>query len=195
MPIVGVHIVKSVTWRGATEEFENVYHYDAPNVSTQQGWADLADAIMDIEQTFHSTAIRFERVRIHGPTDQTKDDDQMIFVGDAGFQGLATANAGMPKEMAVVVQLYMGRSARGYKTFLRKYYHTHHLPNSSAEQAAGNTALAAADLTYFQGKFNALKTISIGGFANDLVKPNGDGIPLGTSAQTLPYAHVRQFRR
>jgi hypothetical protein len=193
--IVGVHIVKATTWRGATEEFENVYHYDTPAINTSAGWEDLVNSIVTAEKTFHSTNVNFLRARIHGPTNTTQGDDVMRHVQDLSGAGGGSVATNMPREMTIVCQLYMGRTERGYKAFLRKYWHTEHAPNSGAGATAGNTALAAADKTYFAGKLDGLKSLNIGPGACHLCKPNGDHVPAGTGAQCLDYAHIRQFRR
>lgn len=196
MPIVGVHIEKKFSWRGTDEFFENVYHYDTGSwVETDAGWNELIDDVVTIEKSFHSSEITFTKARIHGPTNTTKADDKMLYIKDLSGTGSGTTATGMPKEMAVVVQLYMGRTQRGYKSFLRKYYHTRHMPNSTGEALAGNAQMAAADRTYFAGKLDSLKTVLVGSNTVDLCKPSGEHIPLATGAYCHPYLHTRQLKQ
>lgn len=197
--IAGIHITKSVLWRGAQEEFENVYHYDTPSgLNTDAGWNDLVDAIVAIEKLFHANNVTWRQARVHGPTNTTQAEDVMRFVKDLSGTGAISGGTLMPFEMTIVAQLYMGRSGAPYhrKTFLRKYFHVCRLtPAGSGDDALGNTALSTAQKDFYKGHMNSLKTITIGGFANDLCKPNGNHIPLATDAVILNYAHTRQFRR
>jgi hypothetical protein len=196
--IVAIHIVKSVTWRGAYEEFENTYHYDVSPGQTQGTWASLAGLIADIEKGIHGDAVTFRRFLVNGPTNLTPADNIMVAAGDLTGAGTVASGSTMPKEMAVVCQLYMGRSGAPFnrKTFLRKYFHVARLsPAGSGDDALGNSALSAGQISFYKAAMNNLKTINGWTSAADLVKPNGTKIPLATDAQVLPYAHIRQFRR
>jgi len=195
----GVHITKQVTWRGQLEEFENVYHYDTSSpISTDAGWSDLIDQIVAAEKPRFGAVVSWKQARVHGPTNTTQAEDVMVYVKDLSGSGtIAGAGAAMPYESTIVAQFYLGRSARGYKRFLRKYYHTCKLASTASGSGVelGNAQLSAADKQPYIDLLNALKTLVVGGSNNDLCSPSGTHLPLGSSPTVLNYTHVRQFRR
>lgn len=198
MTIVAVHIVKSTTWRGEEEEWENTYHYDVPSGQTEGSWASLAGLIAGIEKTFHDSTATWKRFLINGPTDGTEEENVMITAGDLSGVGSISSGTIMPKEMSIVTQLYMGRSGAPFhrKTFLRKYWHVGRLsPAGTGDDALGNGPLSTAQKSFYAGKMDSLKTIAGWTAVADLCKPDGTHIPGGTAAVCLPYAHTRQFRR
>lgn len=197
MPPVAFHIVKATDWRGKAEEFENVYHYDVPNVSTQAGYNDLVDAIVSLEKSFHGSEVAFKRAAVHGPTNEGKMADQMIFAKDLSGVGAISGGQPIAKEHAVVAQIYMGRSPAPHfrKTFLRKYWHVCRLYVADAAGQLGNSAMNTTNTDFYITKMNAFKNITIGNATNGLVKPSGGGIPSGTNATVLAHLRTRQFRR
>lgn len=196
--IAGIHITKEVTWRGQPERFENVYHYDTPALDLDADWDALIDAIVAIEKPLHAAGVSWVQARVHGPTDTTKAEDVMRRVKDLSGSGTMAGSGGVtPYEMAFVCSFYVGRSPRGYKVYLRKYFHSCRMPSTTQGSAAtfGNGAMAAADKTPFTSGMNNLKTITVGFGSNDLVTPSGRHLPLGSSPIINDYLHVRQFRR
>lgn len=197
-PAIGIHIVKSAQWRGKAEEFENVYHYDRnPDLMTEQDYDALVNAIVDIEKTIFANTVTFLRAVVHGPTHLTKDEDRMRFAKDLTGTGSVLNAEPIPREMAVVTQLYMGRSPAPHfrKTFLRKYWHVCSLQAADGNGRLGNEAMTSTNRDFYKGKLNALKTVVAQGVNMNLCKPNGHGVPLGTDAFCLPQLRVRQFRR
>lgn len=197
MPPYAYHIKKKVTWRGQEEEFENVYHYDfGIGVPTEAGFIDLLNAIRDIEKPLHAQTVTFLQGRAHGPTNGTQAEDQMRAVVDwSGQVGDSLNSNVIPFELAAVVSWYVGRSSRGYKRFLRKFWHVCGMQGTTGQGALGNTTIAAADKTKFTNAANNLKNIVIGGQGNALCTPQGSNLPAGTNPKVLDYLHTRQFRR
>lgn len=199
MPPFAVSITKSVSFRGAAEEFSNVYHYDidAP-FTTEQGWRDLVDAIVALEKPVHSTLVTYKSARVWGPTNQGPNASTTRLIADLTGTGSNNGGGVIWPELCVVGQFFVGRaSGTQRKRFLRKYYHITALPASPAGSNVqdGRGALAAGDKSPTTTALNGLKNISVGGQNRPLCTPQGDHLPVGSSPQVLPWLHVRQFKQ
>lgn len=195
--IAGVHITKQADWRGNPEQFENVYHFDTPSITTDAGWDELIDAVVAIEKPLFASMVSWIQARVHGPTNTTKAEDVMIRVKDLTGSGtLPGSGALTPLEMAIVASVYLGRSPRGFKVFLRKYWHTGRLASSptGSSAALGNAALLAGDKTPYVNAFNSMRQITIGPGNNTLCTPSGRPFPAGATVNVANHLHVRQFR-
>lgn len=195
---IGVHVEKEMQWRDQAERFENVYHFhQGPAGQGTAEWEALADHLVAQERLCHISGVTFVKVRIHGPTEGTQADDIMRFVKDYNLLGTQSNTSPTPRELAAVVQIYMGRSGAPHhrKTFLRKFWHSGGLPNSDSGGAFGNSALSTANRDFYKARLDALRGFSVGGVLWELSKPNGNRIPTGEAAVCLPHLHVRQLRR
>lgn len=195
--IVGVHITHGISWHGHIEEWDTVYHYDTPTIDTQAGWQDLVNAIVAIERPLFSGTTSFIRARVHGPTDQTKVEDVMQYVGDLTGFGTATAGFTVPPEMAVVARMYMGRGPKGGKQILKKFWHGAAIEGTgvNVDQSDGRAAIVAAGKAKFITAFSNLKVITIGAGANSICNEQGKHLPSGTTPTVLDYVVTRQFKR
>lgn len=201
----GISITKSTSWRGSNEEFSNVYHYDTSTViNTDSGWEALVNDIVSREKDIHGQNVNFLRARVWGPTYEASEETQalkdasiMRWVGDLTGTGNIPSTYPIAKELAICVSFYVGRSARGYKRFLRKYWHVGAISAGSTDpnDRMGNTALPVATRDSAKAVFEALKTVSVGGFSHDLCTPGGDHLPLGSNAIVLAHLRTRQFHQ
>lgn len=118
----GIQIVKKVTFRGAEQEFSNVYHYSLPTATAipAQG---LVDAIVPVERDFHSTDVTFVRFSVWR-SDAGPANNEMVLEGSLSGTGLAGTNTSMDRERAVLIQFPAGFSSTGKPVFLRKWYHS-----------------------------------------------------------------------
>jgi hypothetical protein len=195
--IAAVHITKGITWHGHVEEFENVWHYDTPTITTDAGWDELIDAVVAAEKLVFPPGVSWLRARVHGPTDTTEADDIMRRVKDLTGVGSGTTSFVLPPELAVVASFYMGRSSRGFKIFLRKYLHGVSITGTGAAigHTTGVSALGANQKAAFTTLMNTCKTVTIGAGVNNLCTPKGLHIPAGTSPVIADYVATRQFKR
>lgn len=195
--IVGVHITHSINWQGKLEEWDTVYHYDTPTITTTSGWQELVNSIVTIEKPLFPSTVNFVRARVHGPTDATKVEDVMQYVGDLTGQGTATAGFPVPPELAVVVEMYMGRGPKGGKQILKKFYHAAQIEGTGAisPMTTGVNPLLAAQKAKFIAAYEDLKDLPIGAGVNYICNESGKHLPVGTSATVKDYVVTRQFRR
>lgn len=195
--IVAVHVTKTTKWRNKQEEFENVYHFDTPTINTESGYVDLVNQLVAAEKLIHTSAVTFKQARVHGPTNGTKEQDIMRAVVDLSGTGSASPTVQMAAELCYVASFYVGRSAKGYKRFLRKFLHTGAVFGSGATDfmAFGRDPLGANQKTLVTNFMNDIKTIEVATFNNDLCTPQGTHLPLASSPIISDYVHTRQFKR
>jgi hypothetical protein len=151
---IGIAIVKSVSFRGAVQEFTNVYHYASTQVNLDNsGGLGLIDELVANEKTFHSSAVSFVRARCWSsggtPAQNTMIAEKLL----TGVGSLAVA-AYMDRERAFLILWPAGVDSRGKQVNLKKWYHSvgfiaaasiantqTKLENTSAFTAAEKTAV------------------------------------------------------
>jgi hypothetical protein len=188
------HVVKSMLWRGQAEEFENTYHYDLSPNPSESLFQEVLNALVTEEKHIHTGVVTYLRARVHGPTNGTQAEDQMRLAVDLAGTGEGPQGVPIPREMAVVASWYLGRSAKGYKRFLRKYYHVGFMNAPGSDAALGNANMSASERDFWRARINDVKVLTVNAAAVTLCAPNGDMVPIGTPTEVLPALHVRQFR-
>lgn len=122
MPRIGCSLTKSSSYRGASQEFSNVYFYEALNYPTVAEADQIIDAIAAIEKTFHSSAVTYVRGRLWKQTGD-KATSEMISQKNLSGTGARTFDAQLDKERAFLFRLRAGVDSRGNPVYLRKWYH------------------------------------------------------------------------
>jgi hypothetical protein len=122
MARIGISITKSVSFRGATQEFSNVYYYETSGVPTQAQADTFIDNITAMEKTFHSTLVTFVRGRCW-TAGGTPAANEMISQKNLSGTGARTTIGSFDKERAYLVRLRAGVDSRGNPVYFRKWYH------------------------------------------------------------------------
>jgi hypothetical protein len=193
----GFEVVKSVSWRGATEQFSNVYHYDVTaNLGSVTALAIL-DALVAAEKPAFSADVTFVSGRVWGPTDQGQAASQTVAIKDYSGTGTSANNTMIPYETTLVVENYIGRGPAGRKQFLRKYLHVCRLPAGASGSAAfGNTILDGTSLALGTAYWNRVKSLTASSNNWPLCTKAGKHYDnVADSPTVLPYLHVRQFHQ
>jgi hypothetical protein len=123
MPRIGVSITKSCPFRGATQEFSNVYYYEMVTTPSQSEADGIIDSITTLEKTFHSTGVTFVRGRLWLETGN-KATSEMISQKNLSGTGARAAIAGLDPERAYLFRARAGNDSRGNPVYLRKWYHS-----------------------------------------------------------------------
>lgn len=201
MGIVAVSITKSVNWRGKTEQFSNILHYDVgPMVGyTAQGWLDMIDAVAAAEKAAFGSIVSFVSGRVWGDVLQPPQDTVTLGLKDLTGTGTQPGAAEVPFELAVVVQKYIGRSPIFQrKLFLRKYLHIcRGSSTAAAGSLLGNTTLGANEKNIGVDYGGRVQLINVGAASHKLCSPKGiphDAVA-GQSWVSLNHLHTRQFRQ
>lgn len=192
-----VIITKTVNWHGRIEEWSSVYHYDTGVAPSEQGWSDLIDAIVAAERPLYGSGVLFKSARVHGPTNEDPEDDQMRFAKDLSLGGTSVSGIQAPPESCVVVEWSLGRSARGYKQLLKKFHHAVTIEGTSpsALHANGVNKLDSTHKAKFLTYGNAVKAITIGANTNNMCNAQGENFPASEQPTVLDYTYTRQFRK
>lgn len=122
MPQAAIAIVKSVTFRGAKQEFSNVYHYRYGVGGAAPALAQVTE-IVNIEKDLHSTDVAFDRYAIW-TSGGTKEQNQMIAQGTLSGTGNQGTSTFLDRERAVLMQWPAGLSSTGKPVYLRKWFHS-----------------------------------------------------------------------
>jgi hypothetical protein len=123
MPRIGVSITKSTSFRNGIQEFSNVYYYEMGTLPDGPAASALADNLVSLEKTFHSTAVTFVRKRVWHQTGD-KATTEMIHQANLTGTGARSLVPGMDKERAYLFRLAAGADSRGNPVYLRKWYHS-----------------------------------------------------------------------
>lgn len=123
MARVGVSITKSTSFRGATQEFSNVYYYDMAAVPNQGAAASIIDNLVTLEKTFHSTLVTFVRGRLWSQLG-SPSQNEMIDQHNLSGTGARATVSNFDKERAYLFRLRAGVDVRGNPVYLRKWYHS-----------------------------------------------------------------------
>lgn len=201
MGIVAVSITKSVSWRGKTEQFSNVTHYDVGPMAgyTAQGWLDMIDAVAAAEKPAFGSVVTFVSGRVWGDVLLPPQDTVTLGLKDLSGSGTQSGGADLPYELAVVAQKYVGRSPIFQrKLFLRKYLHIcRGSSTAAAGSLLGNTSLGANEKAIGVDYGNRMQTITVGPAIHDMCTPKGvKHNAIGGQVWTaLNHLHTRQFRQ
>lgn len=121
--IIGISLTKSVPFRGADQEFSNVYHYLLDTAVTAP-WQSIVDELVAFEKSIHSQDVTF--VRAQGwkaggtPADNTMEHQEEL----TGTGTASAMPAAMDRERAFLFRWPAGADVRGKPVYLRKWYHT-----------------------------------------------------------------------
>lgn len=123
MPRIGVSITKQTAYRGATQEFSNVYYYEMLSTPDAAAADNIIDNLTTLEKTFHGSPVTFVRGRVWtaggGPTSNNMISQKLL----TGAGGASVASY-MDRERAYLFRLRAGNDSRGNPVYLRKWYHS-----------------------------------------------------------------------
>jgi hypothetical protein len=176
MALVGVAITKSTTFRDATQEFSNVYHYGYTGLNPIPSLADsIASAITTIEKTFHSSSVAFVRYKVWSAGGSIADN-QMISQGTLTGFGAAGNITNFDKERAVLVQWPAGVDSRNHPVTLKKWYHCCGMFGAvtfGAGQLDNTTSISSGNRTAIQGYVDDLTELVVNASAMQLMAASG----------------------
>ena len=118
----GVSITKSTSFRGGTQEFSNVYYYEAATMPDESTANTIIDNLTQLEKTFHATSVTFVRGRLWSQGG-SPGSNNMISQKNLTGTGARTVGTSMDKERAFLFRLRAGSDSRGNPVYLRKWFH------------------------------------------------------------------------
>lgn len=170
----GVQVVKSMDWRGGTERFANVYHYQNPVAfDSESGYVDLVNQIVAAEKAVHAVNVSFVEARVWS-AGGTPAENEQIGIFDLAGAGTAAEQLSMDREAAYLVEWRTSRpSITGRPVTLKKYLHSCSLLGSTdSGTVSGRSQLQASQINALTAYGDAVRRITVGTVTNDLVAPS-----------------------
>jgi hypothetical protein len=194
MSITGMSITKSVSFRGATQEFSNVYFWKTPLGHMDSGEAASAvSTIVAFEKTIHSSDVTFVRAKVWS-TGGTKAENEMIYQTNLSGTGSKATATSLDRERAVLIRFRAGVDTRGRPVYLRKYFHICGAYLSGAAPAAGNlqntTQITSGERTGYASAADGIKHITAGIRGFDLTSESGRDI----DGSTITHAYLEHHQ-
>jgi hypothetical protein len=196
MARVGVAITKQTAFRDSTQEFSNVYYYEAaagvPSVATADSIIDL---IVTREKSYHSTAVTFVRGKIWNQTGD-KATTEMISQKNLSGTGARSLLSGMDKERAFLFRLRAGVDSRGNPVYLRKWFHAcgeFRSGGSSGGQLDNTTGFSQAERDAQVAQMNAIGDVDSTGWTGKLCSKSGRFPTAGQTWSAHKYLEHRQL--
>lgn len=123
MARIGVSITKSCTFRGAPQEFSNVYYYDGlPSQPSENEATQIINTVANRERAWHALAVTFVRGRLWSQGGSPGSNEMISQVNLSGT-GARTTDASIDRERAFLFRLRAGSDSRGRPVYLRKWFH------------------------------------------------------------------------
>lgn len=197
MSITAVSVRKSSTFQGVTNYWDNVYHFfNAANLDSTLA-TDLIDQVAAAEKLCHSGGITFEDGRAW-EVGGTPAQNETLAIRDLSGTGAVANTVDMWHECCIVARCDTNRNTTtGKRIYLRKYYHTQHVPSALAGHLEGTLALGTTQKGLVKTCMESLREVTInpGSILMLLCAPGGQTVSDTRPVTVLDYLHSRQFRR
>jgi hypothetical protein len=197
MTYIGLSITKSTTFRGASQEFSNVYYYFSAGTAPSVADADaIIDHVKALEVPFHSSQVTFVRGRLWLNTG-LKATSEMISQKNLTGTGSTTTVGEFDKERAYLFRWRAGSDSRGQPVYLRKWYHSCGNGPGNATPTTGSlaqtTSLGSTIKTSMASAVNNVLDITVVGQSWRLVAKSNRGVGIGEAAQSHNWLEHRQL--
>lgn len=123
MPRIGVSITKNTSFRNSTQEFSNVYYFEATGEPSVSQADTIIDNLTAAEKGFHSTNVNFVRGRLWSAGGGAAANNMISQKQLAGTGARTGALTVLDKERAFLFRLRAGVASNGTPVYLRKWYH------------------------------------------------------------------------
>jgi hypothetical protein len=194
---VGVSITKSCAFRNSTQEFSNVYYYQAtsgglPNETDAEG---IIDTVVTREKAVHSSNVTFVRARLWSQ-EGSPAQNQMIKQKNLSGVGSIGNTTNMDRERCFLIRIRAGVDSRGNPVYLRKWYHTLGPVAAVAISQAileGTAGFSQAQRDTIENAFANILEVNQGGQIWELVSKNGRAYSLPADLVAHAFLEHHQF--
>jgi hypothetical protein len=189
-------IEKATPWRGQTQGFSNVYHYNLPtDEPSEQVLDEMLTYLKNAEQPVHASNVNFVVARCWGPVNPDGSGGRMRVVKQLSGTGTQTPPTGWYKELAFLIKFPLGRyGEKNRPQFLRKWIRANADLGISASAKDGHTPIPTTP-TVITTYINAIRSIPQGtnGPPTSLTAPSGDHS--ADQGSLYQYLEHRQYGR
>lgn len=201
MPIIGISVLKEVSFRNSIQPFSNMYFYNngIGGVPDDAAAGALLDEVVAFEKTIHATDVTFKYGRVWHQT-LLAITSEMIHQKSLSGAGTQTAHSQLDRERAYLIRWRAGVDSRGNPVYLRKWYHTcggfgSGIPNSAVTIGIlqNVTGFSTTDRNTIANK--AAEVYNIGGSPGpwDLCAKSGRGSSVGNNPQAHQFLEHHQL--
>lgn len=197
MVMIGISITKETTFRDATQEFSNVYHFHSSgSLPTNAEATALGNELTGNEKTLHAANISFRRCRVWS-AGGTKAENNMIADFNLSGTGVRTNDNELDKERAYLFRWRVGNNSRGKPNYLRKWYHTGG-PIVSSQTLSANHRNNTSGFTQPERDSQALAVSAVTGLGTPtetwkICAPSDQQEPDGTQPEAHKYLEHHQL--
>lgn len=164
MARIALAILKRTSFRGATQHFSNVYHYNVLVLPSATQADALIDEVTATERALHSGAVTFVKGNVWS-AGGNKSENQMITEKGLSGVGDSVTVQSFDRERAFLVMWPAGFDSRGLPVYLRKWYHSCGACNGNSpsnDNMANTTELATAARTSIANKADENRVLAAG---------------------------------
>ena len=180
-----IKIVKTIAWKGGSQEWSNRYHFDGTAPTDSTHWTTLADAVVTAEKAIYNPWIALVRAvgYVGGSEVPVFSKTYASTVGT----GSITDDLQSSEVVALVRYTTAKRSSKNHPVYLFNYYHGVYCHSASGIDLLNTTQKAAIE-TY--------ATAWITGFSDGTTTHHraGPDTTLATARLVEPYVTHRDFR-
>lgn len=195
MPRCGVNITKSMSFRGAAQEFGNTYYYETPGILSTGSADALADNLVAKEKAMHSASVNFVHVRVWSETGNKATNEMLVNKALSGTGSQANPISGQDRERAFLVRFRAGVDSKGRPAYLRKWWHLNvgsiSAVNISPSVLENTAQLPTSIRSSLESSANGFKDVISSAVTWSLVSNKGRSIDGPTQAH--PYLEHRQL--
>jgi hypothetical protein len=122
----GFTLIKRFTYRGAPEEFSNLYHFSNTAPSTPAAWKTLVDAVAAKEKLIYPSSVKIVRAYCYTDTnnDAVATVDYTALGAEIPGTLATTGQTQCPGDAAVWIRWGTAKkNSKGKTVYLRKYFH------------------------------------------------------------------------
>jgi hypothetical protein len=184
---IGISITKTISFRGAAQEFSNTYYYDAPEPLEGNVVENAVDLLVTKEKAIHASTVTFLRGRAW-TAGGTEQQNNMLVDKQLSGAGAVAPHASLDRERAILVRFRAGVDSKGRPVYLRKWWHLDVFGidgvSYSNAQLAQTGTLSTAQQAAIVAMGNGVKQIAPTGASGpwNLVSPKGRAITGSTEA-------------
>lgn len=194
MGVFAYSVTKNTQWRGDTQGFSNLYHYELDSDEpSEQVLSDMIDIIVAAEKLVHGSAVTFDIARVWGPVNPNGSGGRMRLVKDLSGNGSQVSTATWYREFAYLCVFPLGRyGSKNRPQFLRKWIRPCTTLGGGTNITSGTDKITP-EPTSLTNYMNAIRSVAQGAGGAPTSLCNASGEHKADDFHLYDYLEHRQF--